>query len=136
MYVQNDTKAPKIGNIYSNEDLFTIGHSLWEKTQKHGQEQPHLVSGRFMKVFYKITTCPRPPLLNGPKSGCCLIQVWLYLNLNKSVSWFSSGISLRTAFYLTEKFITTNKVKIQCKWYNVNHDLLSIHDRWRKPACQ
>ena len=31
-----------------------------------------------MKVFYKTTTCPRRPLLSGPKSGC-LIQVWLYL---------------------------------------------------------
>ena len=31
------------------------------------QEQPHLVSGHFMKVLYKTTTCPRLPLLSGPK---------------------------------------------------------------------
>ena len=31
----------------------------------------------FMKVFYKTTTCPRRPLLSGPKSAR-LIQVWLY----------------------------------------------------------
>ena len=28
-----------------------------------------MVSGRFIKVFYKTTTCPRWPLLSGPKSG-------------------------------------------------------------------
>ena len=42
-------------------------------------EQPHLASGHFIKVFYKATTCPRQPILSGPKSGR-LIQVWLYKN--------------------------------------------------------
>ena len=31
------------------------------------QEQPDLVFGHFIKVFYKATTCPRRPLLSGPK---------------------------------------------------------------------
>ena len=50
---------------------------LWEKKLKTCQEWQHLVSGLFIKVFYKTTTFPRRPLLSGPKSGC-LIQVWLY----------------------------------------------------------
>ena len=50
----------------------TVGKKL-----KTCQERPHLVSGRFIKVFYKTTTCIRRPLLSGPKSGR-LIQVWLY----------------------------------------------------------
>ena len=33
----------------------------------------------FIKVFYKMTTCPRQPLLNGPQSDC-LILVWLYIH--------------------------------------------------------
>ena len=33
------------------------------------QEQPDLVCGHFIKVFYKTTTCPKWPLLNGPKGG-------------------------------------------------------------------
>ena len=37
-----------------------------------------MVRGRLIQVFYKTTTFPRLPLLNGPKSGR-LIQVWLYL---------------------------------------------------------
>ena len=47
---------------------------LWEKKLKACQEQPHLVSDCFIKVFYKTTTCPRQPLLSGPKS-VHLIQV-------------------------------------------------------------
>ena len=49
----------------------------WEKKLKTCQERPHLVSGRFIKVFYKTTTCPRRPLLSGPKSDFP-VQVWLY----------------------------------------------------------
>ena len=44
------------------------------KKQKTCQERPHLVNGRFIKVFYKTTTCPRRALLNGPNSSR-LIQV-------------------------------------------------------------
>ena len=43
-----------------------------EKKLKTCHEQPHLVSGRFIKVFFKTTTCPRRPLLSGPKSGCLI----------------------------------------------------------------
>ena len=47
----------------------TLGKKL-----KTCQEQSHLVSGHFIKVFYKTTTCPKRPPLSGPKSGR-LIQV-------------------------------------------------------------
>ena len=50
---------------YSEEELATC------------QEQPHLLCGCFIKVFYKTTICPKQPVLSGPKSGC-LLQVWLY----------------------------------------------------------
>ena len=33
--------------------------TMGKKTLKTCQEQPHLLSGHFIKVFYKITTCPR-----------------------------------------------------------------------------
>ena len=33
------------------------------------QEQPYLVSGCFIKLFYKTTTCPRQSPLSGPKIG-------------------------------------------------------------------
>ena len=48
------------------------------------QHQPDLVFGRFIKVFYKTTTCPGRPLLSGPKSGR-FIKVLLY-----SVSFLDS----------------------------------------------
>ena len=50
----------------------TVGKKL-----KTCQERPHLLSGCFIKVCYKMTTCPRQPLLSGPKSGHP-IQVLLY----------------------------------------------------------
>ena len=52
----------------------TAGYSTGLKTC---HERPHLVSGHFIMVFYKTTTCPRQQLLSGPKSGR-LIQVLLY----------------------------------------------------------
>ena len=39
------------------------------KKLKTSQEQPHLLSGHFIKVIYKTTTYPRQPLLSGLKSG-------------------------------------------------------------------
>ena len=48
------------------------------KILKTCSEQPRLVSGCFIKVFHKMTTCPRQLLLSGPKSSC-FIQVWMYL---------------------------------------------------------
>ena len=38
-----------------------------EKKLKACQEQQHLVSGHFMNVLYKTTTCTRQPRLSGPK---------------------------------------------------------------------
>ena len=46
------------------EANITVGKKL-----KTCQERPHLVSGPFIEVFYKTTTCPRRPIFNGPKSG-------------------------------------------------------------------
>ena len=43
-----------------------------KKTLKNCQEQPHLLSGHFIKMFYRTTTCPRQPPLRGPKSGCLI----------------------------------------------------------------
>ena len=42
----------------------TVGKKL-----KPCQEWPHLLSFSFIKVFCKMTTCPRQPLLSGPISG-------------------------------------------------------------------
>ena len=43
-----------MANLYSRHDLLFI-------------KDIHF--GRFIKMFYKMTTCPRQPLLSGPKSG-------------------------------------------------------------------
>ena len=61
---------------YSSKSLF-IKHLQCEQKLKTCREQPDLVCGCFVKVFYKMTTCPRWSLLRGPNSGC-LLQVWLY----------------------------------------------------------
>ena len=56
--------APKhaIAKLYSSKYYS-------RKKLKTSQEQPHLLSGHFIKVIYKTTTCPRQPLLSGLKSG-------------------------------------------------------------------
>ena len=64
--------------IYSSKSLLFIKHSLWEQKLKTCQEQPDLVCGCFIKVFYKTIISPRQPLLSGTKSGF-LTQVWLYI---------------------------------------------------------
>ena len=66
---RNGTKTPKMTNLYLHEDLFTLWYSLWGKKQKTCSEWPHLAGSCFMKVFFKMITCPRWPLLSGPKSG-------------------------------------------------------------------
>ena len=55
-------------------------HSQWEQILRTCQERPDLVCGYFVNEFYKTTTCPRRPLLSGPKNGC-FIEVWLYFIL-------------------------------------------------------
>ena len=49
--------APKrtIANLYSSK------YYCEKKKLKTCQERPHLTSGRFIKVFYKKTTCPIKP---------------------------------------------------------------------------
>ena len=54
--------------------IFIQANLTLGKKLKTCQGRLHLVSGHFMKVCYKMTTCPRRPLLSGPKSGC-FIQV-------------------------------------------------------------
>ena len=56
------------------------------KKTKAYSKWPHWASDCFVKVFYKKTTCPRRPLLSGPKSGC-LIEVWLYYIIWYSTQW-------------------------------------------------
>ena len=46
-----------------------IQANYYGKKLKTCQEWPHLLSGCFIKVFYKMATCPRWPLLSGPESG-------------------------------------------------------------------
>ena len=49
-----------------------LKHSLFTQIlpwEKNCQERPHLLSGRFTKVFYKMTICFGRPLLSGSKSG-------------------------------------------------------------------
>ena len=62
LILNNNTKTHAIANLSSN-------NYCCEKKLKICQEWRHLVSGRFTKMFYKTTTCPRRPLLSGPKSG-------------------------------------------------------------------
>ena len=79
MYVQNE-KYFKTFVIFKNGTKSLNCKSFKKKTNKLKtcQERPHLLSGRFIKVFYKTTTCPRQPLLSGSESGS-LIQVWLHI---------------------------------------------------------
>ena len=49
--------------------IFFQANITVRKKLKTYQERPHLLSGRVIKVFYKTTTCPLQPLLNGPKDG-------------------------------------------------------------------
>ena len=56
--------APKICTI---KNLGSSRYYRREKKLKACQERLHLVSGSFIKVFYKMDTCPRQPLLSGPK---------------------------------------------------------------------
>ena len=55
-------------NVYKP---FTVGKKLTTC-----QERPDMVCSRFIKMFYKTTTCPTWLLLSGLKSGC-LAQVLL-----------------------------------------------------------
>ena len=61
--------APKrtIANLYSSK------YHSGKKNKNTSKEGPHLLSDCFIKVFYKMTTCPRRPLLSEPKSGCLLL---------------------------------------------------------------
>ena len=44
-------------NTHNRKSLFTMTRLLWGKVKPY-LKWPHLVSGRFKKVFYKRTTCP------------------------------------------------------------------------------
>ena len=138
MYVKINSKHFTLLHLHRLRERFIPYNTFNLRVRpKTWLQRPHMASGCFLKVFYETSTCPRLPLLSGLMSGF-LILVWLYLNLNKSpswfLSWFSSGISL-TAFYLVKRFITAIKIKIHCDWFNVNRDLLSIYDSCSKSAC-
>ena len=47
--------------------IFIQANITTGKKLKTCQGRPHLLSGRFIKVFYKTTTHPRRLLLSGPK---------------------------------------------------------------------
>ena len=61
----NSTKTGEIASLYSSKSLLFMKHSQWDKKLEICQEQPDLVYGCFIKLFYKMTTCPRQPLLRG-----------------------------------------------------------------------
>ena len=95
----------------------------WAK--KTCQERPHLLSDRFIKVFYKMTTCPRRPLLRGPKSGrliqvlteLCLISFYRYTLIFEwcfPVSWCST---------LTVSWCST--LTVVWLWYFLQFDFYS-----------
>ena len=67
--------APKhaTANLYSSQYYHHGGKKL-----KPPKDRSHAFTCRFIKVFYKMTTCPRQPILSGPK-GDYFIQVWLYV---------------------------------------------------------
>ena len=46
--------APK----HKQLQIFIQANITMRKKLKTYKEQPHLVSGHFIKVFYKMTTCP------------------------------------------------------------------------------
>ena len=92
--------APKQAQL----QIFIQANIAVGKKLKTCQGRPHLVSGRFIKVFYKTTTCPRQPLFGGPKSGL-LIQVWL--EYSSSVVPFQDLISSN---------ITDHHFLLKTKW--------------------
>ena len=76
-YFYSSRMAPKcaIATLYSSK--YYRGEKnkiLLGKKIKSCQEQPHLLSGCFLKLFNKTTTHARRTFLNDPKSGH-LIQV-------------------------------------------------------------
>ena len=74
----------------------TVGRKL-----KTCQGQPHLVCGCFIKLFYKTTTYPRWPLLNGPKSGCNFFFFNCYLAVPRPTLGHSQGDSLTNLMLIT-----------------------------------
>ena len=52
---------------HSQLPIFIQANISVRKKLKACQEQRHLVSGHFMNVLYKTTTCTRQPRLSGPK---------------------------------------------------------------------
>ena len=76
-HFQSLRMAPKHAEL----QIFIQANITVEKKLETCHEQPHLDSGRFIKVFYKTTTCPQPPLLSSPISSR-LIQVSLYFFYN------------------------------------------------------
>ena len=76
--LQEKHQNTEIPNLYSSKSLFFTKHSQWGIKTKNLPKTIRLVCGHFIKVFYKTTTCPRQPLLSGPKGGC----LWLYVIIN------------------------------------------------------
>ena len=60
----------------AQSEIFIQANITVGKKLKTCRERPHLLSGRFIKLFYKTATYPRQPLLSGLKRGR-LMQVSL-----------------------------------------------------------
>ena len=107
-YLQEWHQNPQL-QIFIQANI-TVGKKL-----KPCQEWPHLVSGRFIKVFYKMNTCPKRPLLKAPKSDC-LMQVWLY---SLGQSWIHCSLyveSMESGTGLAETYIIVFRMGA-CKYY-------------------
>ena len=102
----------------------------WKKT-KTCQERPNLVPGCLIQVFYKTTTFPRLPLLNGPKNGR-LIQVWLYFLkkklcrkdeiINKLVETQNTVLNTVSANYNNQHSNTLNQSSSSLTSNNLNEN--------------
>ena len=130
LILKNDTKTRAITNLYSSK--YCCGKKL-----KTCQEWSHLVSGRFIKMFYKTTTCSRWPLLSGPKSGRLIYR-------------FNCTASLKARMHLLRNWGQSNNVCL--KWFFLikqnrmsqtlpkykghNQQFLKSHKKWWYHSCK
>ena len=122
LILQSDTKTRATANLYSSK-------YFCEKKLKACQEWPHLVSGPFMKVFYKTNTCPRLPLLNGPNSGHLIYRFHYTASLKARThllkgDWGqSNNVCLKWFFLIKQNDMNQTWPKYRCH----NHQILKSH---------
>ena len=80
-------------------------------------------NSHFIKVFYKTNTCPRQPLLSGPKSGH-LIQVWLYYE--KVCRMNACSLSIFILFQLQSWIILRVRTTYLLRNFHMNRVIMEI----------